>query len=375
VRPSAIVFAALLACDPNATSCVPASPGAGPADTTIGEDAGETAVADTSGGVDGEVDAGDAGNGWVYEAVPAMKCGGGGASGVGISRGSDPTKVVVLMAGGGACWDAFTCFAVGSANYLEVAWDAPRMRADLQPVEASGLFERSDADSPYRDATWLLVPYCTGDLHVGAAVRYYNPDFEPQRATHHVGDANLAAALAHVGAETADADDVWVLGVSAGGYGAQLQAHRFRQQWPAARLTILADGAPMVQPGEGRWGLWRNAWDAQLPPGCDATCASSVRSVLAHQVAALPEVPFALATFADDGVITVFFAQPLGGLASAQGALFAALYRDDERLSMFWRAGTEHVLFDKPWLTAADGTRFDDWYWRWARHEPLHDAR
>lgn len=312
---------------------------------------------------------------WAFEPVDGMVCGGGAPTGIGINRGSDPEKLVVYLVGGGACWDLLSCFGIASAQNLEVAWGEPQLQNELAPVEASGLLDRADPDSPVRDATWVYVPYCTGDLHIGTTVQTYNPVFEPNRRTHHVGHTNLGLVLDRLSAEQPDLARLWVVGGSAGGYAAQLQAHRFRDTWPDADLRVFADGAPMVQPGEGRWGLWRSAWQAALPPGCVDDCVTRLPNVLAHQAQTLPDVRFALATFTEDLIITLFLAQPIGGLNAAQSALIAEQYLPSDQLSVFRVEGTEHVMLGNAWAhSTADGTVLEDWFWRWADGESLPDA-
>ncbi len=309
---------------------------------------------------------------WSYEPVDGMVCGGGAPTGIGISEGTDPDKLVVYLVGGGACWDAVSCFVLEAAENLEAVWDEDDLRAELAPIEASGLLDRGDSDSPVHDATWVYVPYCTGDLQLGQSVRVHDPTFQPDRMTHHVGNTNLTHVLERLQADQPGLSELWVVGSSAGGYAAQMQAHRFRSTWPSATLRVFADGAPMVQPGEGRWGQWQNAWDAQLPPGC-TDCTTSMPAVLARQADAMPEVSFALATTTEDLVITLFLAQPLFGLNAAQSALIADQYGPDH-MGVFRVEGSEHLLLGAPDnVVASDGTVLRDWFEDWARGEVLED--
>jgi hypothetical protein len=333
-----------------------------------------TVPADTSDPVDTDTDTDIEPQGeWEFEPVDGMVCGGGAPTGIGVNRGSDPSKLVVYMVGGGACWDALTCFVLATANNLEANWGEANLQAEIAAVEASGLLDRSDATSPVRDATWVYIPYCTGDLQIGNKLQYYDP-FSPTRATHHVGDNNLTAALERLSGEQPSLDRLWLVGGSAGAYAAQLQAHRFRSTWPSADFRVFADGAPMIQPGEYRWGLWQTAWDARLPPDCP-DCEASLPAVLARQASAMPEVPFALATTTEDQVITLFFAQPLGGLNGPQSALIADQYTPSDQLSVFRVEGTAHVLLGNPSAVVhPNGTVLEDWFWQWADGTDLPDA-
>ncbi len=345
-------FAALL------LACNPATP-TGSTDT----DTGSEADTDTDATVD---------EGWHFESVDGMMCGGGDATGIGVNPGSNAEQLVVLMAGGGGCWDTASCFVFETAANLETAWGATHLANEVVALDASGMLDRTDLDNPYRNATYVYVPYCTGDFHSGDAIQYYDA-FNPNRATHHAGASNLSAMLDHVSAHQPDVADLWLLGISAGGYGAQIQAHQYRDTWPAADFRLFADGSPMIQPNEYRWPAWQQSWNIQLPPDC-TDCAQSFPAILQAQSTALPDVNFALATFTEDNVVTLFFAQPLGGLNTAQTGLINTQYGTDQ-LSVFRATGTEHVMMSNPpaW-TASNGETFTDFYWSWANGEFPADA-
>ncbi len=48
------------------------------------------------------------------------------------------------------------------------------------------LFDRGDGDNPFADASYVFVPYCTGDLHAGSRVAMYLVDGQPTKG-HHFG--------------------------------------------------------------------------------------------------------------------------------------------------------------------------------------------
>jgi hypothetical protein len=300
-----------------------------------------------------------------------MVCGGGDPTGFGLRPGADATELVVYLAGGGACWDPVTCFGLQTAASLEVAWGEDHLQAELGALEATGLL---DPGTPLADATWAYVPYCTGDLHLGTTVRTHDPTFQPDRRTHHVGDVNLSLVLEELARTNPDAERIWLLGTSAGGYGVQLQAGRVASAWPDAEITVFADSAPVIQPGEARWSQWRNAWAVEIPTGC-ADCPTSLPAFFGARVAATPDATYALATTDQDAVITLFFAQPLGGLATPVHALVEDVYLPDPRLSVFVRASSDrHVLLgDASNHVASDGTVLSDFVADWARGASLTD--
>jgi len=121
-----------------------------------------------------------------------MVCGDGADTGLGINPGTDPTRLVIVVQGGGACWDLTTCLLINAASHVTAGWGAGQMAAETATLQRSVWFDRDAAD-PWSDATWALTPYCTDDLHAGNRVQVYNvPD--PSQLEHHAGDSNLVAA-------------------------------------------------------------------------------------------------------------------------------------------------------------------------------------
>lgn len=300
---------------------------------------------------------------WSYLPVEGMKCGNGAGTGVGVNPGAAPDKAVIVVQGGGACWDGATCYVLETASYVQSGWGEAQLASEVRLLDASPLFDRSNDDNPWADATWIFVPYCTGDLHIGRAEGRYDP-LQPERVLHHAGDANLTAALEVATAALPEVDQLWALGFSAGGYGVQFQADRFVNAWPDARVALLADGSPMVHPYDGRWGLWRTAWNARLPDDCE-DCLTSVPTVLSKRAAAAPDARFGLITTRSDNVLTLFLNYPVGRLAPAVDRLVSEQYAEDDHLNAWVVDGNDHVLLGNLDRTTPDGVRLGDWVEGW----------
>jgi hypothetical protein len=162
---------------------------------------------------------------------------------------------------------------------------------------------------------------------------------------------------------------VWVLGFSAGGYGAQLQADRFRDAWPSVDLAILADGSPLATPYGGLWATWQAAWSPRLPSAC-TTCDVDLTAALEAQVADLPDARFGLVATRSDAVITAFFAYPPYALAPAVDALVDRVYVPDPGVEAFVVDGTEHVLLGDLTRIGAGGVVLGDWAAEWRDDAP-----
>lgn len=197
-------------------------------------------------------------------------------------REGNPRRLVIGFDGGGACWDSLTC--VGSVLnedpvYETVVDETPALLDGL-----GGLFDRDNPENPLSDALQVLIPYCTGDLHMGSNDQVYILDDVPHTIRHR-GYDNVVAVLewlTHYYANTAGArpKQVFVTGASAGGYGAQFAYPEIDSRLPAAaRKRVLSDSAIGVinadfynralAPG-GVWGIWIN-----MPPELAGAFAAS----------------------------------------------------------------------------------------------------
>ena len=78
----------------------------------------------------------------------------------------DVEKLVLFLEGGGACWDELTCYSLQTAANITTGFGEPQLRKRMGSV-SGGLFDRASATNPFKDASFVYVPYCTGDVHAG----------------------------------------------------------------------------------------------------------------------------------------------------------------------------------------------------------------
>jgi hypothetical protein len=236
-----------------------------------------------------------------------MKCANGQATGVGINLTTRSRKVLVYFEGGGACWDALTCYkAQMSANvvngYGRAEFDKDIQRSMLPLM-------RAEQQNPFRDFSYVFVPYCTGDFHVGDNVVAHStdaPDAGGTVQTHFVGGRNVMALLERVVATFRDAEQVWIGGVSAGGYSVLSNFWRFKDAFPATLVGVINDSGPPIQPRDALWAAWKTAWNWQPPPGCTA-CDERLGAYLDHNHALSPDTRLGLFTYEDDPAIAGYF--------------------------------------------------------------------
>lgn len=259
---------------------------------------------------------------WTWIDFPNAVCGSGQTTGLGVNPTERTTDVVLYLQGGGACWDGFTCLFAGSAVHVR---DGYRKAAfDAEPTLAVPAFRRDVAENPLKDASWVFVPYCTGDLHAGDAVRTY--EFLGDRATiHHAGHANVAAFLRRLAPTFTGPRRVFLVGTSAGGYGAQLNYEAVAAAFPEAEVHLLADGAQLVAPAAGLWDAWKAAWSTPLPAACPA-CASEPGALVGHLATTHPARRFGLLASMQDEVLRLFFGHDAASFSAATATLLADRY-------------------------------------------------
>ena len=184
-------------------------------------------------------------------------------------RRADPTKVVFFLDGGGSCFDAETCAFTGLGTGGVANYDWSIYGED--PAQEGGIFDFARADNPFREYSFIYVPVCTGDMHLGDVTRKYSP----RLTVEHNGFVNGTAALSHVSENYPDAAQVVV--VSKGGVAAPLYGGLASDLLPDARVTVLGavsghlpdDPDLNAELGE-RWGAYANMPDWEVNEGLTA---------------------------------------------------------------------------------------------------------
>ncbi|WP_162942452.1 pectin acetylesterase-family hydrolase [Desertimonas flava] len=168
------------------------------------------------------------------------------------AREADPTKVMFFLEGGGACFDPVTC-AFTSDPSTTYDWD---IGDDDDPATMGGIFDFDHPGNPFADYSVVYVPYCTGDIHLGNTTH----EFSPELSVQFKGAVNGAAAVEYLAGNFADAEQVVVVGESAGSAAAPLYSGLISDAMDSPRITVFADGSgaypdePALNAAVG--GLW-----------------------------------------------------------------------------------------------------------------------
>ncbi len=301
---------------------------------------------------------------WTWVDVPGMTCDDGTPTGVAINPAPGGTAggdLVIYFMGGGACWDASTCFVLNTAvhgPYGRAQWEASGVPTFSHP------FDRARASNPFRAASIVIVPYCTGDLHAGSNVATY--DVLGTRTFRHVGRLNVEAVLPRLRATWPAPARVVMSGSSAGGFGATLNYAMFRDSYPNATMSLVDDAGPLLQ-GDGIPAAERAAWYAMwhlgevVDPLC-AGCAADLSLMYPALTARHPQDRMALLTSLQDQVIGSYFHIPLAAdLELRMRALIADRIAPSATFRAFVIPGNSHTLLGAADTITSGGMTLEAW--------------
>mmetsp|Transcript_884 Transcript_884/g.1944 ORF Transcript_884/g.1944 Transcript_884/m.1944 type:complete len:839 (-) Transcript_884:69-2585(-) len=179
-------------------------------------------------------------------------------------------KIIIEFQGGGACWDAETCNMAG--DYLTfpekfdnfMGYGCSEINVAVSDGDYNNNFPISMLCS--RDSlggvdltsyNTIVVPYCTQDVHIGDATKYYSGDDDDAfTMVHHRGAHNMYQTLRWVYRNFKNPSQIILTGCSAGGTAVPI-AYRLLSNhynsitkggFRAVHLHVLADSPVYLTP-------------------------------------------------------------------------------------------------------------------------------
>lgn len=288
---------------------------------------------------------------WIFDPESGPVCMRGDDYSVSLRPGTDPSKLLVFLQGGGACWSEL-CLAYHLAP---------------PGVPETGVLDPADPDNPFADWNVLYLPYCDGSLFIGDVSVDADQDGTVDRVQH--GLQNLSAGLDVARVEVPDATHVVLGGASAGGFATIPATMLVRLTWPEARLDVFDDsGVGVARAGEPDYleTIFDDfdAWDL-LPSSChDCYARGHLTDLLDWQLRQDPNLKLAGMSSHQDAVISQTFLgiEP----ADFQDSLFEEVTRLETawpgRYAGYLTAGADHtVVLSTPASTAIDGVTAYEW--------------
>lgn len=272
--------------------------------------------------------------GWVrFEPGGKTRCARGGPYAFWTRKG-DPKKLVIFFEGGGGCFSPETC-AEGSP------WFDDNVDAADDPGFAGGMMDLADTSNPFHDWSWVFIPSCTGDVHIGDARVDYGTAVVEQR-----GWQNATAALERAFRDFPEAAQVLVTGCSAGAVGSAWHVDEVIRRYPDARVTQVGDSLAYVFHRPIRLDDW--GANKHFPPFFQVGNRRwTMEEFVTRLTRAHPDVTFARFNYASDQVQAAFYEAVGGRPADFEGRLRAA----EERLKRlpnyrsYLACGSSHCAF------------------------------
>lgn len=278
---------------------------------------------------------------WTWLPIEGAVCGNGSTHGVAVNLTDRSEDVLVVLQGGGICWDWNTCFVVKSASHIEDTLTGPMVLGEI--AQGAAILDRSNPANPFRDASVVFVPYCTGDFHAGDSVTTYTLG-GLSKTVHHVGARNWGAILPRLQATFPGAPRVWLTGFSAGGLGVTWNWWRFLDAFPDSEVHALNDCGTPIEPTAGRFDAWKASVRFVPPPGC-ADCLDGLPRLLAHYAEAVPAPHrYGLLAYRQDLVLQLFLGLGPEAVQNRTMGLRSAMGDDVPRMRTYFLDGTEHVM-------------------------------
>ena len=173
---------------------------------------------------------------WAWVPFSQSRCMNGSSTGIGVNLSATSDKVLLFLDGGGACFNDTSCTSM-VANIHGFDKAAFQERAAAQ--SSTGIFDRNNTDNPFRDWSFVFIPYCSGDVHAGK-----NP--AAPRGLMHLGYVNIGLYLERLVPTFSKASLVVLSGASAGGSGASFNYDRVQQAFGNTPVLLLNDSAPVL---------------------------------------------------------------------------------------------------------------------------------
>lgn len=297
---------------------------------------------------------------WQWVPTPGMRCRTGSQTGFGLRRAAGSRDLLIVLQGGGACFDFLTCL-LNPSRFNEN--DFNTFVAERGNV---GALASDRPDNPFQDWNVVFVPYCTGDVHSGDAPNTQVPGVFGRQDF--VGLRNMDAMLGRIAGAAQGARQVVLAGESAGGFGTVGTYGLVADRLAPAPVDLLDDSGPILPDDDvftpELQQLWAQLWnlEAALPPGCtDCAQPDGLERVLPYYAETNPDRSFGLLSYRQDAVIRAFFG--FVGPQAFEDALFGIRPTLPANAGTYFVEGDGHtfIVTDQFYTTTVAGVPLTGW--------------
>jgi hypothetical protein len=293
---------------------------------------------------------------WTWVDFDNAFCANGSTTGLGINPSSTSSNVLIYLEGGGACWDALTCYTTQTAANVETGYGASQFQTESTDTsylaQKDGFFDRTSATNPFKDYSYVYVPYCTGDIYAGNNVVTLG-----STVTHFVGYENVTAYLSRLVPTFPAAAKVVLSGSSAGGLGALWNWYQTQQAFGTVRVDLLDDSgtfmpSDIVPQTSGNSAAWTSAWKlASTAPPC-AACGMDPSALYGYYGKLYPTHRGALLSYTQDSTLPTYYGITTSQFTTGLDEDMTNEFTPNANLGAFLENTSGHVLFFDPTLTA-----------------------
>jgi hypothetical protein len=298
---------------------------------------------------------------WTWVDVPGSKCASGTQTGFAVNPHAGATDLVFYMQGGGECTTATNCWGPKPAATFLTGFDSTTFAQFGVPKFP--ILDRSNADNPLKAASQIFVPYCTGDLHAGRK----EVDMQVNgmtKPTWFWGANDIDLFLARLVPTFPNVTHIWIVGVSAGGFGTIIAYDQVASAWKVRVDGIDDSGPPLLGQNQTKNGSLA-IWGYTPPTGCAAPC-DSYQDILAYDRQSQPNSRFGFLLYAYDTTISSRYGYTNPADYTAAINAFSTSISSDSKMATFIdnQTGCDaqhpcHVLMNDdtaatgylPWLT------------------------
>ena len=202
---------------------------------------------------------------WYKKELPEGMSGDGSGYHIYVKAGRI-SNLCIFLSGGGIAWNTYTAarpvtggkVAAWLPNYY---WNNLRTFTQIMNIDA-GITRTEDPSNPFDDWNFLVVPYSTGDMHLGRQDFDYISEEGNPETLHFHGHANFRLAMDTCKTLFPEADKILIAGESAGAFAVPALAEEIADDYyPGCKdITLFSDSAQLLSP---HWRhTVRDVWNA-----------------------------------------------------------------------------------------------------------------
>lgn len=164
----------------------------------------------------------------------------------------DPDKLCIFFSGGGMAWNEYTAarpVTVGKA----AAWEPNFYWNNLRPFTQIfninvGITDISSPKNPFRDWSFVVVTYATGDLHVGNSDYTYKTEDGGEDVLHFHGYINFLESMKVSKRLFPNPKRILIAGNSAGAFAVPALAGEIADDWypKTGSITLFSDSGMVL---------------------------------------------------------------------------------------------------------------------------------